>query len=291
MNGWLHINVFRIFILLVGCAAIGQLGGCASPLPYTKVNFCWTSEHRMAPTERVVRVSTEPEETARIIRNWVGTEKGTVLETTPVDWQPELAEDAAAKFTQAQVIIQAEWQAYDQNVVHADVPGEWAHFVELMNGQYRRVVGGTPNILIRARLRERPATVSSEEVVGTQQVPSFQSPGTFTSINGSPVYFSGVQTYMQVPVTKMVPKTVVFCSIMEFVVYRRDQSTYIYVKAMPMDTSANVTANYGNAIGHAWWPYVTGKEEEVLVRDYFRSLRAVGAATIPLCALPPAQGK
>jgi hypothetical protein len=262
-----HSN--RIWALGYALATATLLSGCATH--YTKVNFCWTTTHRLSPQERFIHLPADAEQVVASLREWVSENGGAITAEDKPDKMIRPAGDADRLFQEMTAIVTNEWRAYDLNRYRNFAEGEWERMKDLSEKQVEEsdLLGRAYRISAVLGIRTDSTTVSVP--VGNTTMPVY-TPG-FLTVPGSMLY---------IPTTKYENrlKTVTFESRMQFYVFETSKnSCTVYVYGAPADKQADIVAHYGASTGHRWWPNVTGEHEARLAREAFRYLSRVFAGT------------
>lgn len=256
---------FLLFVLVLCNCFIG----CATPTPrYGKVDFCWTSDHRLPPDERFLSLHSLPETVAGGIVKWVNEKGGEILENSSCDTIVKLQSGSKEDFLIVQDTANKVFLAYMENKYRKWEEGEWEKLQQLTKNQIQFANSDDKSgYCIKSKVGKRLKTVEYREQVGTQ-----------TYMHQTYIYtqhgmIPGAVVPVNSPVFQTRKKTIPFFSQIDFFVFNDHGSTKIYAVGVPMDGSSNVKAAYGATIGHKFWPVITGKEEASLIEEAYTYLK------------------
>lgn len=274
----------RILSLGWAVAIAALLSSCATPY-YTKVNFCWTTTHRIPPQQRFLQVPGRADDVTAALKKWVSESGGRVTSVAKPEKMLRPAGNADILFQELTTIVSKEWQAYDLNRPRAMEDGEWQRMKDLSIKQIEETELLVEAYRIDAVLGMRSGKTTTRVAVGKTATPVYTKGFTAYRASGGGIQAIKVPGHvLAVPETKYEnrQKTGTFESRMQFYVFAgSENSCTVYVHGAPADRKSDTVAQYGASIGRAWWPYVTGEHEARLARDAFDYLSRSFAAPRP----------
>jgi len=161
---------------LLICAAVTFVGlalaSCATPR-YQKIDFAWTSEHRLSPTESILILEDSIQNTRANLLRWLGQQKAQIVDSDDRFARAfRLHPDAESNFRAMQTITQAEWDAYDRNVVRDWPEGQFARLQQLSASLVTRIQSPATGYQVTVRMNERVATTLTQNSTAAKQFPS-----------------------------------------------------------------------------------------------------------------------
>lgn len=270
-SGQLHLLLYSKIALLLFSSFI-LVSGC-HPGIYDTIDFCWTSEHRLAPDERFLAVNTSPQAAVGEIITWAKQKEGAILEYEDnYSYIFRLQPHSEKKFSALREIVEKHWEAYDADKYRILDHDEWTTLLQLSKSQVALVKAQEGNgYRIEIRLGNRDRTVEFEKYMGTE--PYWE---TIRSPFATPPGIKRTYSYWtKRPVYRTVKETRSFFSLIEFFVFGDQGQTFIYAVGVPVAVvePEPLRAAYGNWIKHYMWRGVTGKEEASLIKDAYSYLR------------------
>ena len=254
--------VKRVFFALLTFTNI-LIGGCAQT--YNEVSFCWTTNHRIPPSERIISVNASPEATKNAITKWVDIKKGMIL-TDEEDYDKiiTLTPDSMQNFLLANNFAKKQWESYDKNEYKKTDQEEWKKFIAASESQIKENPSNDKGYRLFARVGDKDEKFNVRKAVGTK-VKHF--PGFF--LNGvwhqpPPMPFTEYKTVTQ---------TLTFYSVIRFYIFVNEDKTYIYADALP--GAGEYVAKYGNSIGYKWHSNINAKKEEALITEFLNYIKGL----------------
>uniref|UniRef100_UPI004055FA70 hypothetical protein n=1 Tax=Candidatus Electrothrix sp. TaxID=2170559 RepID=UPI004055FA70 len=246
---------------------------------YQKIPYTWTSDHRIPPHERILSLNASPQAVFNALQQWVKDLNGDIsMSTNDYRYAYHLPEQSAVRFQKLQSFTQKYWESYDENTYLKWDNTEWATLKELTDAQITKTSAETPGFVLEAKLAERTGTFNYKEQTGTKQsylpivsggFTAYQSTGSGFRSFSAPTSVMVMPT--TVPVYEKREKSIAFASSVSFFIYTHDTGTNVYASGTPFEKTGTRTSYHSN-IGHAWWPYITGKEEAELIREAYAFL-------------------
>lgn len=268
------ISGFLLFISVLCVCLIG----CATPTPqFGKIDFCWTSDHRLSPDERFFMLRSSPEKVAGGIVKWVNEQGGEILENSDCGTIAKLQSSGKKDFLAAKDIVDEVFLAYEENKFRKWGEGEWEKLQHLTKNQIQFVNSEDQSgHCIKTKVGKRLKTIEYREQVGTKTYMH----QTYIYTQHGPI--PGTVIPLKSPVFQTRKKTIPFFSQIDFFIFSDDGYTKIYAVGAPMDGSSNIKAAYGASIGHKFWKEITGKAEASLIKEaytYLKDLEQQGKLT------------
>ena len=263
----LTIILFGLMVLLVGCST------------YTKVDYCWTSDHHISPTNRVASLDYPSYVALDKTIDWVQKKGGKIIVcNADAKKMVSIAADAEGRYWTAKKIIDAKLASYKSNQCHPWEDGEFEHFKKLMGGQVLPGDAGKVSHYLKAKLNKRQKKIGYRVQTGTKMTPMYVPGFTAYSSSGGGIKTTTVPGTMistPTPVYETRYKYHDFYSMMSVLIFEDAQGVKIYAKASPYDESSSLAADYGNFIGYDYWKFVTGEAEMQLVQELFAYLTGI----------------
>ncbi len=257
----------RLVSLLILC---GLFIGCATATKrYDKIPYCWTSDHRLYPEERILTLNLSLESTADGIIKWVNEKEGEIIEnnnncSTVAKLQP----DSKKNFLAVQNIVKKEWNAYDENKYRKWEDGEWEKLQQLSKSQINFTNPQDQHgHCLKTKLGKREYTIEYLVQVGT--VTTMQP--TYIYTQTGPMFAGMIPVHS--PQMETRKKTKLFFSQIDFFIFSDQGSTKIYAVGVPLEESSSVKVGYDATIGHSWWPIVTGEDEALRIKEAYTYLK------------------
>ena len=245
------------------------INGCASP-PYSRVKFCWTTNHRIPPEDRMVSVNATPLAVRNALVKWALFYQGEViLDFAGYDKIITLRPDSSKNFQMAHDIFEKEWNSYKINRVRKWEKEEWLRFMQLSKKQIEETSSAGKGYKLFVKTRERMGEIWVKEQTGSKvgYTPPIitYSWGTPTGVvGGMPVEYGVYET---------IRKTRPFYSIVRFFIFENKGKTYVYAYALPVEGESQTEARYGVTIGYRWYKFIDARVEAEMVRDALNYLR------------------
>ena len=246
--------------------AICLTNGCAQH--YNKIDFCWTTNHRIPPNERMISVNATPLSAKNALVKWALLHSGEVV-TEKNDYGKiiTLHPDSSKKFQMAHDIAEKKWNSYERNEFLKWGDGEFDRLQQFSETQIE--VAPSPQtgwkLFVKIGKREGQVNVRKRAGYQTVYVPGFFSPkGVWVQPNP-----------IKMPRYEIETKTLIFYSIVRFFIFENEGKTFIYVYALPEEGKLQVKASYGNSIGHKWHKYIDARQEAEFVGDAFSYLQTL----------------
>jgi len=253
-----------IALILIVCFIL--FSGCSTPR-YAKIAFVWTSEHRLAPSERFLTVDASIKSTCDALKTWAKKNGGKLMKDMDTcSYMFRLEPDSEENFSIANGIARKHWASYDANKYVEWEQDEWDRMKDSTTEQVKAIEPKSESYLLGFKMGCREGTFVYPEQIGTRMTSSPKKvaygPRT-TSVSGAP-------TSMAVFANRTIEKS--FCSLIRFFVFKDQGHTRVYAIGTPVDMSTSMTAAYGKTIEHRWWPQVSGKEEASLIKQAYTYL-------------------
>ena len=264
-------RIRKLSILLVLALSIGACSGS-----YLKINFMWTTVHRLPPDERMLTLDASPEAVKAALATWVSENRGEVFyQAQDYDKIIVIDPDGERKFRRVNARARRQWESYEKNKVLVWEDSEWRWFTRDSESQIKEIPAAEKGHKFFVRMAQRSDT--SEHKIITDWT-------TYAVPSGMNVITSGGNVVSAPPIIHATPTysttktTLRFSSIIRFFIFKSKGKTKVYAFGLPEDSTAQVVANYGHSIGYDWWRQVDGRREALLVKSAYNFIRELDRA-------------
>jgi len=226
------------------------LSGCVTtPVKrYTEVPFCWNTNHRLAPAERFLIVSIEPDNVLKILLDWSDSQKGRLVEKPEkIDFCFILSNQSLIEFQETQVQIKTLWVSFDNN--------------QALNASFSDKT--LKDIEINTKKQIKKFTLSNsgfKMVIGVDRNAEQVTSKLIEARRYSSIYEQGI-------------KKSDLESVLTFWVNKTDDMTTVYAVGTPR--IGDTLAGPGKSIGIELWPYGDARAESWLVQNAFEYIKSI----------------
>jgi hypothetical protein len=227
---------------------------------FTRVDFKYTSDSYLSPTQRFVASPVPPESVGAMVRQFVAAEQGQLADAKdrlPFQYRPTPEGDEAWKLSRS--IVETEWEA-----LRTDDPR-----------LYDRIDRGDPRLKL-------PEIVKVDDPgASTSFVKAFLAPRVGQS----------ERKVHHVVTAKWKVNEEIDSALLVWWWPRGDGTTVVYARALPRMAKNNLEAAPGAWVQYSLWTNTTGSEETEIVKRLFAYLAqssGAPAAFVPGAALAPA---
>lgn len=257
-----------VFVVIMACFCTGCVG------KYSKINFCWKSDHRIAPDQRFLVVDAEPEQVKEQLLSWVEDTYGEVIkEEAGTGKVARIVPDSSEKYLKARKIADERWESYNKNSYRSWEKEDIESFRKLMDSQVEWLDAENENThKIVAQMMKRKITVNYRVVTGYKNSGIYVPP-TILTLPHRTMVAPGSFIPNRVPIYANRSKLVGFYSVIEFNVFKDNGRTTVYATGHPVEAKSATPAGYGTTIGYAYWPMINGKHEMDYIRNAFTYLK------------------
>jgi ankyrin repeat protein len=255
---------------------------------YSQIAFCWTSDYRIAPENRFLKVEADKNAVADSLIQWVTDQNAIILEfSESYPYTFRLHPEANYLFEQTQQIAQREWNSYDKNAYKKTGEQDWTKMLYSTAIQVIRENSNEQNLHLTILMAERKKTIENKENIKRISFP--------VVTDGYTVYFPWDERLNYPLLEKLKSEDVSIFSIINFYIFTNNDSIYIYASGAPYNSNKMQTANSTATIDYSLWPYVTGENEALLIKQAYKHLtqsyktEAIGQESSIIANRPTAQ--
>jgi hypothetical protein len=260
-----HSRYLCCQVVLLIFIAIGTSGCSSTSSTYSKISFCWTTNHRMAPTKRMISVDASPLSVKNALVKWASLHAGEIItESNDYDKRVIVRPEGMARFQIVNDITENKWKSYETNKYIEWRGDEFKNFQNMSETQIEELPSLNMGWKLFVKMGKREGSINVQEKNGSQMT---YAPGFF--LNGAWIQPAPVMTTRY----KTVKKTLSFYSIVRFYIFENEGKTFVCAHAFPRDETSQVEAGYGHSIGYRWREYIDARQEVNLVKDAFHYLQ------------------
>lgn len=250
------------FLIILAVCTTFCISGCAEH--YDRINFCWTSNHRIPPDERIISVSASPQAVKNALATWTLDNNGEILtETHDYNKILTLHPDSSKNFEIAHEYAEKKWSSYEKNIYSKDKEGVWQRFVQASKTQVTEKPSSEQGYKLTVKVGDRNENIQIKVKTGHDTI---YAPGQ-TMVLSSGTVVTTPPTPISTPHYEYKKKTLTFYSKVLFFIFKNEGKTQIYAYALPVE--GKIEAKYGNSIGQKWHSYIDARVEAIFVKDAF----------------------
>lgn len=268
MNGLKRIAIIisRLYslsfiVLLLLCVVLTT--GCTEQ--YSRVPFCWTTDYRISPEQRFLKVNASEDEVAGALIEWVkDCNDGMLDKTEEYLYTIELHPEAGQLYEQAHTIAEKQWHNYNRNTYKKPDLEEWKVMLDATSSQVIRVMSNRRGFHIKAMLAGRKEETRKGVNIEDVSIP--------VTSDGHTVYIRRDDLSKEEISEKTGPENILIFSVIDFYIFRKNDSVFVYASGAPYNINESQIADNTATIDYSVWPSVNAGLEASLIKKAYDHL-------------------